>query len=156
MVKTDALKGPIEDWLAAERLELFDLELAGAGPGRVVRVTVDADTPVDVERLADVSEGISRILDPLVDGPFQLEVSSPGLERPLRARRHYERSVGRDVVMKVIEGENTRVVEGTITAADDTGVTVDSGGTESTFAYESVASARTVFRWEPTPKPGKK
>ncbi len=155
----DALRAPIEDWLAAEQLELFDLELLGRGPGRILRVTIDSREEggsVDVDRLAELSGGLSRLVDTLVDGDFQLEVSSPGLERPLRSPRHYVRSVGREVALKVADGEGTQVVKGKISAADEATVTIESEGLASTFAYESVVSGRTVFRWEPTPKPGKK
>lgn len=155
----DALRARIEDWLAAERLELFDLDVVGRGPGRVLRVTVDAaeaGESVDVDRLAEVSGGISRLAADLLDGDYQLEVSSPGLERPLRTPRHYIRSVGREVSMKVAGEEGTRIVSGRITAADEGSVTVESDGVAATFPYGAVLSARTVFRWEPAPKPGKK
>ncbi len=155
----DALRARIEDWLAAERLELFDLDLVGSGPGRVLRVTVDgaeAGAAVDVDRLAEVSAGLSRLAAELLDGDYQLEVSSPGLERPLRTSRHYIRSVGREVSMKVAEEGGTRVVTGRISAADEGSVTVESDGGTATFPYGAVVSARTVFRWEPAPKPGKK
>ena len=155
----EALRAPIGEWLAAERLELFDLELVGRGPGRVLRVTVDAADEggsVDVDRLAEVSGGISRLAEGLLEGDFQLEVSSPGLERPLRTPRHYLRSVGRDVSLRVGGEEGTRVVTGRIVTADGESVTVEGEGGTSTFPYEAIVSGRTVFRWEPAPKPGKK
>ena len=91
----------VEPYLAAERLELDDVELLGRGPGTLLRVVVDGED-VNIDRLADVSRGISRLLDnetELVDA-YRLEVTSPGLERDLRRPSHYAKSVGREVVVK--------------------------------------------------------
>ncbi len=149
----------IEPYLVAEGIELDDVELLGGAGAPLVRVTVDAPDGVDVDRLAELSRGIGRLLDAEdpVAGPYTLEVSSPGLERKLRRPRHYEKSVGREVKVKTfgrVAGE--RVHRGRLVAADDAGIVVDVEGEERRFAYDDVASARTVFVWEKAAKPGKK
>lgn len=156
--RTDTLWALIEPWLAAERLELDDLEVVGSGRGRTVRVYVDAEGGVDVDRLAELSEGISRLLDTEtdLDGPYRLELSSPGLERALRRPAHYRKSVGREVSVKVRRGDTTGVVKGVVVSADDDGCTLDTEDGERRIAYGDVVAARTVFRWERAPKPGKK
>jgi ribosome maturation factor RimP len=145
----------VEPYLAAERLELDDLELTGQGGGRVLRVTVDGGK-VDIERLADLSRGLSRLLDNETDleGQYQLEVSSPGLERKLRRPGHYIKSVGREVAAKVSADGAGQTIRGIITAADDQGFTVDGEQGETLVPYHQVVSARTVFRVEKAPKPG--
>lgn len=156
MTDVQALWRVIEPWLAAEGLELDDLELAGAGRGRTLRVAVDAEAGLDLDRLAEVSEGISRLLDGRADlaGPYQLEVTSPGLERKLKRLRHWEKSVGREVAVKVDgEGESVR---GILTAAGPEGFSIDAGEGSRYFTYDRVVSAKTVFRWEAAPRPGKK
>ena len=86
----------IDPYLAAEGVELDDVEVLGGG--QILRVTVDSDEAIGVDTIADLSRGISRILDD--EDPFKrsytLEVSSPGLERKLTRPRHYEKSVGRE------------------------------------------------------------
>ena len=149
----------IEPYLAAEGIELDDVELLGGTGAPLVRVTVDAPDGVDVDRLAELSRGIGRLLDAEdpVAGPYTLEVSSPGLERKLRRPRHYEKSVGREVKVKTfgpVAGE--RVHRGRLVAADDDPDVVGVEGEERRFAYDDVASARTVFVWEKAAKPGKK
>ncbi|MFO7291819.1 MAG: ribosome maturation factor RimP [Actinomycetes bacterium] len=145
------------EYLAAERLELDDLELVGRGRGRTLKVTIDGEG-LDLDRIAEVSRGLSRLYDAESDleGPYQLEVTSPGLERALKRPRHFEKSVGREVVIKARDEDGkVRTHRGTLVAADAEAVTVDVDGAGFRYPYEAVISARTVFRWEASPKPGK-
>lgn len=157
--ETDQLWQRIAAYLEAEGLELDDLEIAGSGPGRVVRIVIDADAGVDVDRLAETSRALSRLFDAedVFDGAYTLEVTSPGLERKLRRPRHWEKSVGRTVTVKTTEEVGgTRRHDGQLASVDERGVVLDVDGTERRLDFEQVASARTVFEWERKPKPGKK
>jgi ribosome maturation factor RimP len=82
---------------------------------------------------------------------YQLEVSSPGLERKLRRPSHFHKSVGREVKVKTSDG----AVNGVITGAgeDDFALELE-GGERRHLRYEEVVQAKTVFRWEKAPKPG--
>ena len=145
----------LEPYLAAESLELDDHEVVGSGQGRVLRVVVDGEG-VDIDRLADVSRGISRLLEAEsdLDDPYQLEVTSPGLERKLRRPAHYAKSVGREVVAKTKQGEQKRTVRGVITDANNRTFTVEADEGAVVLDFEDVLTAKTVFRWEKAPKPG--
>jgi ribosome maturation factor RimP len=145
----------VEPYLAAEQLELDDLELTGRGRGRLLRVTVDGDD-VGVDRLAELSRGLSRLLDdePGLQDQYRLEVSSPGLERKLRRPSHYRKSVGREVVVKTARSDQKATYRGTLTDADEAHFTVDVDEGPVAVSYDDVVSAKTVFRWEKSPKPG--
>ncbi|HUG09271.1 MAG TPA: ribosome maturation factor RimP [Acidimicrobiia bacterium] len=145
----------VEPYVAAEQLELDDLEMSGRGRGRVLRVTVDGDD-IGVDRLAELSRGLSRLLDeePALQERYSLEVSSPGLERKLRRPVHYRKSVGREVVIKTARADQKSTYRGTLTDADDSRLTVVSEQGPVTVPYDDVISAKTVFRWEKAPKPG--
>jgi ribosome maturation factor RimP len=159
MAFVDDVRSLIEPWLAAERLELDDLELKGTGPGRTLRVVIDSPDPIDLDRIAEVSNGIGRLLDNDVDidEPYQLEVTSPGLERLLRTPRHFQKSVGREVTMKIRREGETILAKGHLShAGEETGSVTTEDGTVIEFAYDEIAKARTVFRWQAAPKPGKK
>jgi ribosome maturation factor RimP len=152
----DRLWDRIGPYVAAEDVELDDVEVLGGG--QIVRVTVDADEPLGVDRIAELSRGISRIIDDEDPIPtsYTLEVSSPGLERRLRRPRHYEKSIGKQIRVKTLSavgGDKTHT--GNLTAAGDERFTIDVDGTERTLAYAQVASARTVFEWETSTRPGK-
>jgi ribosome maturation factor RimP len=147
----------IDPYVAAEGIELDDVEILGGG--QIVRVTVDSDDAVEVDRIAELSRGISRLID--ADDPFKgsytLEVSSPGLERKLTRPRHFEKSVDKLVKVKTFrEVEGTKEHKGLITSAGESGFTVDIDGHEREISYDDVSSARTVFVWEKGARPGKK
>lgn len=155
MTQVTDIWGQVEQYLAAERLELDDLELSGRGRGRVLRIIVDGEG-LGVDRLADLARGLSRLLDdePGLQNRYQLEVSSPGLERKLRRPSHYQKSMGREVVVKTAITDHKTTYRGTLTDADESGFTVDAEQGPIRVSYEDVVSAKTVFRWEKAPKPG--
>jgi ribosome maturation factor RimP len=147
----------IEPYLGAEDLELDDLELTGQGKGRVLRVTIDGPD-LGIDRIAEVSRGLSRLLDHEtdLDGEYQLEVTSPGLERKLKRPAHFRKAVGREVVVKAALEGSTTTLRGLIGSADDSGFTVAADEDEKAVMYDDVISAKTVFKWEKAPKPGHK
>jgi ribosome maturation factor RimP len=154
----ESLSQLISDYLAAERLELDDLEMLGQGRGRILRVVVDGPD-VGVDHLAELSRSISRLLDHEsdLDGSYTLEVTSPGLERKLRTPAHFSKSVGREITVKTrAEIEGDRRHTGVLVEADDLGIVMDTAGGRRRLDFDQVTSARTVFRWERAPKPGKK
>lgn len=151
----ERLWGVVEPYVAAEGVELDDIEVLGSG--RLVRVVLDAGGSLGVDRIADLSRGISRLIDEddPVSGAYTLEVTSPGLERKLRLPRHFAKSIGREVKLKTrspIDGENSH--RGVLTAADESGCTIDVAGIARTIPYAEVSSARTVFVWEKGKRPG--
>jgi ribosome maturation factor RimP len=135
--------------LEAEGLELYDLELDGG----VLRVLVDREGGADIGAISKVARALSRALDEHdpIDGNYTLEVSTPGLERPLRTPAHFAKATGTTVKVKTKPGtDGDRRVEGTITAADDEAVTVqDAEGVARTLRYDDIERARTVFVWGP-------
>jgi ribosome maturation factor RimP len=156
---TDRLWDVVEPFLAAECIELDDLELVGAGKGRVLRVIVDAEGGVDLDHIASLSRSLSRLLDEdeSLAGPYTLEVTSPGLERKLRRSEHYRKSIGREVKVKTSEpihgAHNHR---GKVTAVDDAEFEIAIDSEKRRIPFQSVISAQTVFTWERGAKPGKK
>ena len=153
----------VEPYLAAEKLELDDLEMVGRGRAQTLRVVIDGEGGLDLDRLAEVSRGLSRLLDSISDleGPYRLEVTSPGLERKLTRPSHFAKSIGREVIAKTSAGAadppatNPRTIRGILTEARPADFVIKGEGDHiETIAYDQVLSARTVFRWERAPKPG--
>ena len=147
----DRLWDSIESFLAEERVELDDLELSG----RKLRVVVDAEGGIDLDHITNISRGVSRLLDEndeLVPDSYNLEVTSPGLERKLRRPRHYEKAIGRPVRIKTTGG---RALQGELTEVDGDGFVVRDAGGPSRVEFSEVAKARTVFEVSAAPKPGK-
>lgn len=136
-------------------LRLYDVELNGG----TLRVTVEGDEGVDLDRLAEVTRLISRALDAddPMPGRYTLEVSSPGLERRLRTPAHYRGAVGETVNIKLAPGiEGNRRIRGQISEVSDGAVELlgDDGAVHH-IEYGDITRAVTVFEWGPAPKPGK-
>ena len=128
--------------VAAAGYDLEDLSVTAAGKRSVVRVVVDKDGGVTLDDIADVSRAIGDALDALdeadpqlLGATYVLEVSSPGVERPLTEPRHWRRNARRLVTATLREGAP---VTGRVVAADEQGVTLDVDGREQRLAYDQV------------------
>ena len=122
------LTGWIEPVVTAAGYDLEELVVTPAGRRSVVRVVVDRDQGVTLDDIAEVSRAVSEALDQEDDGmgrtPYVLEVTSPGVDRPLTEHRHWRRNVGRLVTVAVGPAGSADEVTGRITAMDDAGVTL--------------------------------
>ena len=129
------LAGLIEPVVSAAGMDLESVRMTVAGRRRLLRVVVDSDHGVSLDDAALLSREVSATLDAtnlLGDVPYTLEVSSPGVDRPLAEPRHWRRAVGRLVKVKAGAGET---VQGRVLAADVDGVTMDIDGTSRRFGY---------------------
>ncbi len=123
--------------------DLEELRVSAAGKRSIVRVVVDQDGGVTLDDIADISRVISDALDvedaadpDLFGTSYVLEVSSPGVDRPLVQPRHWRRNAGRLVRVTLHDGGT---VDGRITSADDAGVVLDVAGSSRALAYADVA-----------------
>ena len=152
----DRLWGLIEPYVAAEGVELDDVQVVGSGSGTIVRVTVDGPGPVDVGHIASLSRGISRLLDAEdpIAGAYTLEVGSPGLERKLRRPEHFAKSVGREAKIKIKGSAGFESFRGTIAGVNGSGFIVEIGEESRRVNFQDVTSASTIFEWQQSPKAG--
>lgn len=131
---TERLAGWIEPVVGAAGYDLEELVVTPAGRRSVVRVVVDRDDGVTLDDVAEVSRAVSEVLDrndgDLGRSPYVLEVTSPGVDRPLTEPRHWRRNAGRMVAVAVGPAGAPEQVTGRITAVDDGGVmlAVEPGG----------------------------
>ena len=147
----EALVRPIVE---REGFELVDVVRVREGGRAVLRVVVDREAGADLDALAALSGQVSSGLDHAgyEDGPYELEISSPGIERPLKRPEHFVRAVGEQVKVKTTAPmAGSRVHVGALVSADDDAIViaVDAGpATELRVPYAQVASARTVVDWD--------
>jgi ribosome maturation factor RimP len=121
--------------IAAAGMDLESVRVTAAGRRRLLRVVVDSDQGVSLDDAATISRELSAALDTVAvmgDFPYTLEVSSPGVDRPLTDQRHWRRAVGRLVQVAVTDSGGTRPVSGRVAAADADGVTLDVEGDPKT------------------------
>lgn len=137
-----------------EGCQLYDVEFASNPKNRILRIFIDAENDhVSVEQCANVSRGLSLLLDVqdvIPGGAYELEVSSPGVERPLREPWHYKKAMGKEVKAVMVEpvaglkGE-VRSLTGELLSCDDEKVTLKYHDGEVSIPYSNIKRAHTVF-----------
>jgi ribosome maturation factor RimP len=141
------LRAVVEPVVGAAGYDLEDLTVSRAGRRSVVRVVVDRDGGLDLDAVADVSRSVSKALDAaeaggreIVAGEYQLEVSSPGVDRPLTLPRHWRRNVGRLVKVGPLVGR--------IADVDDAGVLLEVAGQRTAIAHEDLGPGRVQVEFD--------
>ena len=135
------LIGPV---ITAAGYDLDDLSVTAAGRRSLIRVSVDGDHGIDLDAVATISRTISDVLDDESGtgvgfaGPYVLEVSSPGVDRPLTQPRHWRRAVGR-LVTVAVEGQQ---LTGRILSADDSTVVLDIAGAPRSLPMADLGAGR--------------
>jgi ribosome maturation factor RimP len=153
----DRVRTLVEPIASDLQLDLYDIERRGG----TIRITLDAPgSGISLDEISLATRLISREMDheDPIHGHYTLEVTSPGIERPLRTAEHFRREIGKDVTVRLRDVANDeRRVEGKLTAADEAAATVRlASGEDRTIAYDSIDKARTVIDWTSDDRPGKK
>jgi ribosome maturation factor RimP len=141
-------------------VEVLELTLRGQGRGRVLRVILDAEEPVEADVVELVSKDLSRALDEAdpVAGSYTLEVSTPGLSRPLHTRRDFRRQRGHEVSIARAGSPDTRddgdtredgtsAIQGVVVDADDEAVVLEVDGSQVRVPLSEVVRGKVVLPW---------
>jgi ribosome maturation factor RimP len=148
---SDRLVRLLEPVAHAMGMDLESVRVTGAGRRRLLRVIVDADGGVSLDTIALASREMSARLDQATEMgelPYTLEVSSPGVDRPLTQPRHWRRAIGRLVIAPLTgqaaahTGNEAASVEGRITGSSANGVTLDCDGVLREYAYAELGPGR--------------
>jgi ribosome maturation factor RimP len=167
----------LEPVVRAAGLDLESVRVGSGGRRRLLRVVVDADGGVDLDKIALVSREASARLDDtgaMGEAPYTLEVSSPGVDRPLTQPRHWRRAVGR-LVRVPVSGPSAREpsspkqagglaehaagpaghAEGRVIVAGDNGVTLEIDGEHREFSYAELGPGQVQVEFgRPAAEPG--
>ena len=145
------LHGVLEPIVSRAGFELDQLDVRVAGRRHTVKVVVDSDDGVGLDDIAAVSRALSAELDRhehLIGGSYTLEVSSPGVDRPLTGKRHWRRAHLRQVAVRMQDGAT---FTGRVGAAGDDAVTVLVDGQLRELRYADVAHAGVQVEFRPAP-----
>ena len=141
--------------VAAEQngCELYDVEFTGPNTGRVLRVYIDSAQGVSIQNCEQVSRSLNLHLDAedIIDGGnYNLEVSSPGLDRHLKRKNHFESVIGKQIWLKtkLKEPENTRQFTGPLLAVTDAGIELNFNGTPKAITFDNIDKANLVYEFE--------
>jgi ribosome maturation factor RimP len=133
-----------------EDVELVLLEEAGNRRQRILRLYIDHEGGVTHELCARVSTAVGLALDEVdaFEGAYTLEVSSPGLERPLRKRSHFEAHVGKKVYVKTMAPvEGSKVWQGILHEVAEDSVVVEEAGRVARIPLDEITSAHLIFQF---------
>jgi ribosome maturation factor RimP len=147
----------LEPVIHAAGMDLETVRVSPAGRRRLLRLVVDADGGVGLDEIAEISREVSARLDAsglMGEVPYTLEVSSPGVDRPLTEPRHWRRAQGRLVSVALTAADDgdsayrtavarpAPTVQGRVLVAGDTGVTLDVNGDRAEFDYAELGPGR--------------
>lgn len=154
----ERIVGLLEPAVAAMGMDLEDVKITAAGRRRLLRIVVDADGGVSLDDMALVSRELSATLDraaAMGEASYTLEVSSPGVDRPLTEPKHWRRAVGRVVSAPLRSQPGTSAtdpaatVTGRVAGADSSGVRIDVDGASREFGYSELGPGRIQIEFAP-------
>lgn len=141
---TDMLRPAVEE----VGKELLGIEYISAGNNSVLRLFIDHENGIDVDDCAEVSRQVGAILDveDPINSEFNLEVSSPGLDRPLFDKPHYEAVIGEIIEVKLsIPLNGRRKFKGVLVAIENDTLIVTVDGEDYDLVFGNIVKANLVF-----------
>ena len=134
----------LEPEARARGFELVAVELVGGRGTQVIRVLLEREEGTDLDAIGSASHWVSDLLDAAdpMSAPYVLEVSSPGIDRPLVKPGDFARFAGETVKMKVLKGEKRASVNGVLLGIDGDDVIVEVDGDKVHVPYETIQKAR--------------
>jgi ribosome maturation factor RimP len=149
---TETIKEVIESKLVEMGFELFELRFFKAGSRSVARVTIDAVAGVTIGDCERVSNELSILLDVeqfLSGKPYSLEVSSPGIDRPLKTERDFKRTVGRMVIMQMAPSyQGKKTLRGKVLHSENGMVECEIDGSATQLPVAMIASGKEELQFK--------
>jgi ribosome maturation factor RimP len=156
----ERITGLLEPAVTAMGMDLENVRITSAGRRRLLRVVVDSDGGVSLDDIALVSRELSAALDraaAMGEAAYTLEVSSPGVDRPLTEPKHWRRATGRLVTVPLTPSSQqapdgqarSPAVTGRVTGADAGGVRIEVDGREREFGYDELGPGRIQIEFAP-------
>jgi ribosome maturation factor RimP len=130
-------------------IELVDLQILGSGGRTIIRIYADQENGISLDTCTKASRAIAAELDRMdpIKSQFVLEVSSPGLDRPLKTKRDFEKSMGKKVKIKYLDGEKPTRIRGIIQQVNDETVTLDVDQELVQINYKNIELAKLVIEF---------
>ena len=146
----DRVSGLTEEVITGTDYLLVDVEVRGHKGTRVVEVYVDSEGDMGHDDLALISKEVGFLLDveDVVDGSYKLELSSPGIKRPLMMPAQYRKNVGRTLRVRFEDDGDEEIVVGDLTEANDQEIELELPSTERLqLPYTAITQARIELPW---------
>jgi len=146
----EEIRHRIEPIIEAKNAYLVDIHLRGEGGNKVLEIFVDTDSGINVDTCAEISRDISAMSDRenLIQGRYRLEVSSPGVSRPLKLHRQYKQNVGRELKVTYRSAQEKKTVIGELVEVQDSGVVLKLNDEQlMEIAFDSIIESLVQIRF---------
>ncbi len=135
--------------LRAHGVDFIEAQIKGGRNSQTVRIFIDTKGGISLDKCAVISREIAAHLDvaDMFPGRYRLEVSSPGIDRPLRTVRDYERNIGRQIRIQYRHDAATSAIEGKIIGVRDEQVEVDGQQGSQLISLDAIEMAKIQLAW---------
>ena len=141
----DRVRELVDPYLKANGAELIEIIYRREQPGMVLRLLVDTPGGITIDECEAINNYLSEFLDSqnVIEEHYVLEVSSPGLDRPIKTDRDFERVMGREITVNTFEPvDGKKTIEGTLVGMNKDEVVVESDGISTVVPRQKIAMAR--------------
>ncbi len=149
--KEQSLIDALEPTAAQNGIEIVTIEVIGSKKAPVIRIYIDAEGGVSFQELSGAQEWIGAMLDRIdpFPGAYTLEVSSPGIDRPLRTPEHFQRFCGEEAHVRTVRPlEGTSSFKGTLASADGDSVVIETESGTRTIPFSEIKRANVIGKIE--------
>ncbi len=142
----------VDEVIAGTDVYVVEVDVRGTGGSRVVNIYVDSDEDLSIEKLAKISREVGFLLETgdVIPGHYNLTVSSPGLDRPLRLPRQYQKNIGRSlrVHYRKPDGSGATEAEGKVTSAGEDAIELEiADGDVRSIPLQDIVWAKVRLPW---------
>jgi ribosome maturation factor RimP len=142
------LKNRIAPVLEEDGFECVELKVVRSRATRIIQLFADKEGGITIADCAKLSRKISALLEQDPEwGEYRLEVSSPGVERPLKTSRDFSKNRDREVTLWIADGDKSRTLEGVVLDADETSVTLRNKTGDFRIPVDSIVQGRIRLKW---------
>ncbi len=129
--------------------ELVDIELNITNIATNVKLFVDKEGGITIDECTDINRSISDLIfrKDLFPKNCQLEVSSPGLDRPLKTKRDFERNSGRNIILEYRDELDLKIIEGKIVSAGNELIIISDGDESVSISFENIDKGKIKLPW---------
>ena len=147
--KINQIRKLVVSILESQQIDLVDIELKGRSGSQVLSIYVDIDGGISLDQCVDLSRQISDLLDTrnLFAGRYRLEVSSPGVDRPLKTVRDFTRNLGRKVKVISKDKDEEKTISGIIDQADEKSLFVQQDSARIAIDISKILVAKIITKW---------
>ncbi len=138
----------LEPVIAAQAMEILEIEYRSEPIGWVLRIFLDSERGISVEDCAEISRTVGDLLDmgDVIQNPYNLEISSPGIERPLRKLDHFQKQIGNMIEVKTTSPiQNRRNFKGELKEAASEGIIMECGEKSYSIPLPLIERARLLY-----------